>query len=253
MQVISAAWRGSQGGTGIPDWSQRGRICRENPWLREPEPGMIHQLSIEFQTNSARRTNRENQWKVKYRMLIEEDMQTRWSNYGCWIGHHCHRVAKTSQSDRTIYRIPDVKSHQMKEGWFPDQYRKNQNDCQCEGWTIKKVKMLIRVLQNVERIFRLPTTKKGISPSFNLPGIRITLAIIDIFISRTWEKLTIRCITTTCAKHFAWWWPVVNDGSLLNFSFAFGATGWEFGSNLPWIIWVMCHFELLLPYSGFAG
>ena len=108
--------------------------------------------------------------------------------------------------------------------------------------------MLIMALQNVERIFHLPTTKKGISPSFHLPCIRITFIIIDIFISNSWEKLTIRCITTTCTKHFAWWWLVINGGSLLNSSFAFRATGWELGSNLSWIIWVMCHFELLLPY-----
>jgi len=174
-------------------------------------------------------------------------MQTRWSNYGCWIGHHCHRVAKTTRSYRTIYRIPEVKCHQIKEGWFLYQYRKNQNDCQCEGWTIKKVKMLIKALQNVERIYSLPTTKKGFSPSFNLPGIWITRSIIDIFISSAWEKLTIRCITTTCAKHFTWRWPVINCRSLLNFGIAFGATGWEFSSNLPWIIWISCHFELLLP------
>jgi len=44
-------------------------------------------------------------------MLIEEDMQTRWSNC-CWrIGHHCHRVAKTARSDRTIFRIQELKSH----------------------------------------------------------------------------------------------------------------------------------------------
>jgi len=41
MQVISEAWRGSQRGTGIPDWLQGGRICRENPWMRGPEPGVL--------------------------------------------------------------------------------------------------------------------------------------------------------------------------------------------------------------------
>jgi len=89
--------------------------------------------------------------------------------------------------------------------------------------------------------------KRGFPLLLNLPGIRITCTIIDIFISSTWEKLTVRCITTTCAKYFAWRWPVINGGSLLNFSFTFRATGWEFSSNLPWIIWVTCHFELLLP------
>jgi len=33
MQVNSGARRGCQGGTGIPNRSKRGRICRENPWL----------------------------------------------------------------------------------------------------------------------------------------------------------------------------------------------------------------------------
>jgi len=33
MQVNSGARRGCQGGTGIPDWTAWGRICRENPWL----------------------------------------------------------------------------------------------------------------------------------------------------------------------------------------------------------------------------
>ena len=31
---------------------------------------------------------------------------------------------------------------------------------------LRKLKLLISTLQNVERIYRLPTTKKGISPSF---------------------------------------------------------------------------------------
>jgi len=44
-------------------------------------------------------------------MLIEEDIQTRWSNCGYWIGHHCHRVTKTTRSDRTIFRIQELKSH----------------------------------------------------------------------------------------------------------------------------------------------
>jgi len=57
----------------------------------------------------------------------------------------------------------------------------------------------------------------------------------------------VRCITTTCAKHFAWRWPVINGVSLNNFSFAFGTIGWEFGSNLPWIIWVACHRFIPLP------
>jgi len=108
---------------------------------------------------SGRPTGKIRRRKI-YRMLNEEDMQTRWSNCGWRIKHHCHSVAKSTRSDRTIYRLPEVKSHQIKEGWFPDKYRKNQNDCQCEGWTIKKIKMLINALQNVERIFHLPTTKR---------------------------------------------------------------------------------------------
>jgi len=35
MQVNSLIIRGRQRGTGIPDRSQKGRICRENPWLSE--------------------------------------------------------------------------------------------------------------------------------------------------------------------------------------------------------------------------
>ena len=35
MQVNSLIIRGRQGGTGIPDWKQRGRICRENPFMSE--------------------------------------------------------------------------------------------------------------------------------------------------------------------------------------------------------------------------
>ena len=131
----------------------------------------------------------------------------------------------------------------MKRGWFPDQYRKNQNDCACEGWSIKKGK-------DVDQGFpkwgsNLPAAddqKRGFPLSLNLPCKWISIAGIDIFISSTWEKLTIRCITTTYAKHFAWWWPVINCRSLFNFSFTFRATGWEFGSNLPWIIWIMRHF-----------
>ena len=77
--------------------------------------------------------------------------------------------------------------------------------------------------------------------------VRISFAGIDFFLISSWEKLTVKCITTTCAKHFPWWWPVINGVSLLNFRFAFGASGWEFGSNLPWIIWVKRHFKCCCP------
>jgi len=48
-------------------------------------------------------------------MLNEEDMQTRWSNNSCWIKHHCHSVAKSTRSDRTIFRIPEGKASKWRK------------------------------------------------------------------------------------------------------------------------------------------
>ena len=94
--------------------------------------------------------------------------------------------------------------------------------------------------------FFLHDQKRGEDPfSFNLPGIWISFAGIDLFISHRREKLTVWCIATIGAKHFVWWWPVINCSSLLNFSFALGAIGWEFGTDLPWIIWGLRHIICL--------
>ena len=170
MQVISAAWRGSQGGTGIPDWF---------PHLRD-EGGYAGKIlewgnrNPEWYTNLA-----ENFKQILSGGLTGKSVEDKYTGYSlrkickhddlncCWrIGHHCHRVAKTIRSDRTIFCKPEVKSHQMKEGWLPDQYRKNQNDCQFEGGTIKKGKVVDQALQSVERIFYLPTIKRRDFPFF---------------------------------------------------------------------------------------
>jgi len=77
----------------------------------------------------------------------------------------------------------------------------NQNELPGDWISIQQKLPLIRAKQTGEFILP-PRSKKGRPLSFNLPGIWISIAGIDLFISHRREKLTVRCITTIGAKHF---------------------------------------------------
>jgi len=61
---------------------------------------------------------------------------------------------------------------------------------------------LIRAVKKKGSLFS-KRAKKGDPLSFNLPGIWISIAGIDLFISCRREKLPERCISATCAVHFS--------------------------------------------------
>ena len=140
-------------------------------------------------------------------------------------------------SYRVSQELKAVKQRRM----FPGSKPENQNELPVIGFPFSR-NCRWSGLHNQGSSFFSHDQKRGDPFLFNLPGIWISLAGIDFFISNRREKLTVRCIATIGAKHFVWWWPVINGRSLLDFSFAFGATGWEFSTDLPWIIWITRHF-----------
>ena len=150
--------------------------------------------------------------------------------------HSCHRMH--------LYRLSQELKAAKQERTIPGPKPENQNWTAGDWISIQQKLALIRAYQTGEFILP-PRPKKGRPLSFNLPGIWISIAGMDLFISHRREKLTVRCIATIGAKHFVWWWPVINGRSLLDFSFAFGAIGWEFGTYLPWIIWISSHIFCL--------
>ena len=65
MQVISAAWRGSQGGTGIPEHSE------DMPGKSLNEGGMVNNLCIEFKNKFCQEYQPEKQEKEICRMHMQ--------------------------------------------------------------------------------------------------------------------------------------------------------------------------------------
>ena len=153
--------------------------------------------------------------------------------------HSCHRM----HWYRVSQELKAAKQRRMVPGPKPE----NQNELPVIGFPFNRNCRWSGLNKQGSSFF--PRPKKGRRPlPFNLPGIWISIAGIDLFIIHRKEKLTVRCITTIGAKHFVWWWPVINSRSFLNFGFAFGATGWEFGTDLPWIIWESRH--IICPCLG---